>query len=89
MLDYHDRYKFQRKLGNRIHQSSPFPVLPPVSQFNTRLFRGRLCLAITCHGDVIENTGSTRHIATPPDNGRARAAGNMHRKFREILSGNF
>jgi len=33
--------------------------------------------------DVIHKTGSTQHITTPPEEDRATAIGNMHKKFGE------
>ena len=41
---------------------------------------------ITAKGDVIHKTGSTQHIATPPEEDRATAIGDMRTKFREDQS---
>jgi len=38
---------------------------------------------------VIYKTGSTKRIATPPEEYRTTATGNMHRKFGEIWLSDF
>jgi len=39
---------------------------------------------IMCKYDVFRKTGSTLHIALSSQEDQATAAGNMHRKFREV-----
>ena len=50
----------------------------PISGSKCRLF-----LATLCKHDVVHKTGSTSHIASPPENDRATVIVNMHWKFCE------
>jgi len=48
-----------------------------MSQFEHVFFSRRLCLAVLCKQDAVHKTGSTQHIATPPEQVRAMVAGNI------------
>jgi len=38
---------------------------------------------------IIDKTGSTQHIATPPEKNRVTDTGNVHRKFGEVWASGF
>jgi len=76
-----------RQQGSRRYRSLlPLWCCPLLSNFNDTPFSRRSFLAIMRKHDFFHETGSrpTYQIATPPEEDRAMAMGNMHKSLAKI-----